>query len=193
MATARRNAGRQERISGRRAGDGARPRGWLRHGQIICGAAAILLLIGCSGAPRVELPLPESGEFLTLAEQRALSGAQLEKYCGMLGSYLDGLRADVALARSLQDSLSTVLDSLTVETGRLNRNARELERELRETKLRRDTTSTYVTKEGDTLTSLGTLFYGSTSNWRKIYNANRDQIEDPQVPLKPGLRLTIPR
>jgi nucleoid-associated protein YgaU len=97
------------------------------------------------------------------------------------------------LARGLQDSLSTVLDSLTVETGRYSRQVRQLERELRDAKVNRDSGSTYVTKQGDTLTSLATLFYGSTASWRKIYNANRGEIADPQAPLKPGLRLTIPR
>jgi nucleoid-associated protein YgaU len=167
------------------------PIGSRRGGWIL--ATILLLAAGCGSAPHVELPPPESGEFLTLEQQRALSSGQLEEYCGMLNAYLDELRSDVTLARALQDSLDAVLDSLTVESGRASREVRQLERELQQTKLARDSATTYVTKAGDTLTSLATLFYGSTANWRKIYNANLERVEDPQAPLKPGLRLTIPQ
>ena len=43
-----------------------------------------VLCAGCGAPPPVELPSPDSGRFLTLEEQQALSEAQLKGYCQML-------------------------------------------------------------------------------------------------------------
>jgi len=155
-------------------------------------ALAALFWIGCSRAPSVDLPDPETGQFLTLEEQRQLSPGQLRQYCRMLDDYLGSLRDDVTLARALQDSLAAVAESLQTEQVRLTSESRTLERELTELKARRSEPVVYVVKEGDALTALANLFYGSTAEWRKIYEANKEQIEDPQQPLPAGLRLTIP-
>ncbi len=44
---------------------------------------------------------------------------------------------------------------------------------------------------GDTLWDLAEQYYGDGSQWEKIYNANADQIEDPNT-IYPGQRLLIP-
>ncbi len=148
---------------------------------------------GCQKtAPRAELPSPESGQFLTLEQQRQLSAEQIETYCRMLDDYLAALRSDVVLAQRIGDSLAVVLDSLNNAHSEANREARVLERELREMKQQRRTASTYVTRAGDTLMKLSGLFYGTAADWRKIYEANRDKIEDPGVELPAGITLTIP-
>lgn len=49
----------------------------------------------------------------------------------------------------------------------------------------------YVVQQGDTLTSISLRFYGRASLWRRIYDANRDVIPDPNA-LKVGTRLLIP-
>jgi nucleoid-associated protein YgaU len=156
---------------------------------LLLGWAAIA---GCSRAPQVELPAADSGRFLTLDEQRALSPGQLKQYCAMLDGYLAELREDVELARALQDSLTAVADSLQTEQLKLGTESRRIEREVAEMKTRRGGPVIYEVKEGDTLTSLATLFYGATAEWRKIYEANKEKIDDPQQPLRPGLRVTIP-
>ncbi len=156
---------------------------------VCCG---LLFFFGCSQVPKVELPAPESGKFLTLEEQRALSRGQLKEYCAMLDAYLQELRDDVELARSLQDSLSAVGDSLQTEQVRVSTESRRIEREMAEAKSRRPGPVTYQVREGDTLTSLANLFYGSTADWRKIYEANKEIISDPQKALPAGQRITIP-
>ncbi len=161
------------------------------------GAAVWLLAVGglgagCGTARPGELPSPETGQFLTLEQQRQLSQAQVEAYCRMLDDHLTALRDDVALAARIDDSLNVVLDSLNTAHAEANREARVLERSLRELKQGRSTASTYVTQEGDTLMRLSGLFYGTAADWRKIYDANRDKIEDPGVELKAGITLTIP-
>ncbi|HEY2615012.1 MAG TPA: LysM peptidoglycan-binding domain-containing protein [Chthoniobacterales bacterium] len=50
---------------------------------------------------------------------------------------------------------------------------------------------TYVIHEGDTLASISRKFYKSSSRWKKIRDANRNVVDDPEK-LKVGQTLTIP-
>ena len=49
----------------------------------------------------------------------------------------------------------------------------------------------HVTAKGDTLMNLARLYYSSASRWRDIFDANRDQISDPNRILV-GQVLRIP-
>jgi nucleoid-associated protein YgaU len=53
------------------------------------------------------------------------------------------------------------------------------------------TTRTYVVQKGDSLSKIAKEIYGNASDWRKIFDANRDRIEDPDL-IQPGWKLTIP-
>jgi len=172
---------------------------WARAGRAILPAGLMVGMLiaglgtGCQKtAPRAELPSPETGQFLTPEQQRQLGAEQIEAYCRMLDDYLAALRSDVVLAQRIGDSLTVVLDSLNTAHSEANREARVLERELREMKQQRRTASTYETRAGDTLMKLSGLFYGTAADWRKIYDANRDKIEDPGAELPAGITLTIP-
>ena len=50
----------------------------------------------------------------------------------------------------------------------------------------------YTVKQGDTLTGIAFKAYGHASRWRRIYDANRDVITNPDR-LRPGMTLRIPR
>jgi nucleoid-associated protein YgaU len=50
---------------------------------------------------------------------------------------------------------------------------------------------TYTVKSEDTLSKIAREFYGDASQYMKIYNANRDQLSDPDK-IKPGQNLVIP-
>jgi nucleoid-associated protein YgaU len=52
-------------------------------------------------------------------------------------------------------------------------------------------TNTYTVKAGDTLSAIAKREYGDASQWRKIYEANRDQIDNPDL-IHPGQELKIP-
>jgi nucleoid-associated protein YgaU len=52
-------------------------------------------------------------------------------------------------------------------------------------------TRTYVVKKGDSLSKIAKKAYGDANDWRKIFEANRDQIEDPDL-IHPGQTLKIP-
>ena len=52
-------------------------------------------------------------------------------------------------------------------------------------------TNTYTVKSGDSLSAIAKREYGDANEWRRIYEANRDQIEDPDM-IQPGQELKIP-
>ena len=49
----------------------------------------------------------------------------------------------------------------------------------------------YVVQKGDSLSKIAKQFYGRPSEWRRIYDANRERIKDPDL-IQPGWKLTIP-
>jgi len=50
---------------------------------------------------------------------------------------------------------------------------------------------TYVVKKGDSLSKIAKEMYGDVKLWKKIYEANRDKIKNPDI-IHPGQELTIP-
>jgi nucleoid-associated protein YgaU len=49
----------------------------------------------------------------------------------------------------------------------------------------------YVVQKGDSLSKIAKEFYGTTAAWRRIFDANRDRIKDPDL-IQPGWKLSIP-
>ena len=49
----------------------------------------------------------------------------------------------------------------------------------------------YTVEKGDTLSGIAKQFYGKASAWHDIFEANRDQIDDPDR-IFPGQVLKIP-
>lgn len=52
-------------------------------------------------------------------------------------------------------------------------------------------TKTYVVVKGDSLSKIAQRFYGDAHDWKRIYEANRDQINNPDL-IHPGQELRIP-
>jgi nucleoid-associated protein YgaU len=50
---------------------------------------------------------------------------------------------------------------------------------------------TYTVKKGDTLSKISKQFYGDANAYRRIFDANRDQLSDPDK-IQPGQELRIP-
>jgi nucleoid-associated protein YgaU len=49
----------------------------------------------------------------------------------------------------------------------------------------------YTVQKGDTLSHIAKQFYGSAGKWNAIFEANRDQLDDPDR-IQPGQVLRIP-
>jgi nucleoid-associated protein YgaU len=54
-----------------------------------------------------------------------------------------------------------------------------------------DRTETYTVKSGDTLSAIAKREYGDAGEWRRIYEANRDQLDNPDL-IHPGQELRLP-
>jgi nucleoid-associated protein YgaU len=50
---------------------------------------------------------------------------------------------------------------------------------------------TYTVVKGDSLSRIAKREYGDAGQWRQIYDANRDVIENPDL-IEPGQSLIIP-
>ena len=50
---------------------------------------------------------------------------------------------------------------------------------------------TYVVVKGDSLSAIAKRQYGDAKEWRRIYDANRDIIKDPDL-IYPGQTLQLP-
>lgn len=50
---------------------------------------------------------------------------------------------------------------------------------------------TYTVERGDSLSKIAKKLYGNANEWRRIFEANRDQIENPDL-IHPGQVLRIP-
>jgi nucleoid-associated protein YgaU len=54
-----------------------------------------------------------------------------------------------------------------------------------------EASETYEVKSGDSLSKIAKRVYGNASDWKKIYEANRDLLKDPDK-IFPGQKLKIP-
>ena len=54
-----------------------------------------------------------------------------------------------------------------------------------------DNGRTYVVVKGDSLSAIAQREYGDTKEWRRIYEANRDVIKNPDL-IYPGQTLRLP-
>jgi nucleoid-associated protein YgaU len=50
---------------------------------------------------------------------------------------------------------------------------------------------TYTVRAGDTLSHIAQHHYGKASRWHAIFDANRDQLDDPDL-IRPGQVLKLP-
>ncbi len=49
----------------------------------------------------------------------------------------------------------------------------------------------YTVVAGDSLSKIAKRYYGDATQWKRIFEANRDQIQNPDL-IQPGWKLVIP-
>ncbi len=49
----------------------------------------------------------------------------------------------------------------------------------------------YMVVKGDSLSKIAKRFYGDANAWKRIYDANRSRIDNPDL-IQPGWKLLIP-
>jgi len=50
----------------------------------------------------------------------------------------------------------------------------------------------YMVQSGDSLSKIAKRMYGDSLQWKKIYEANKDVVKDPNL-IQPGWKLKIPK
>ena len=53
-------------------------------------------------------------------------------------------------------------------------------------------TGFYIVQKGETLQKISQNIYGTTKNWKKIYEANKNTLKNPDR-IRPGQKLAIPK
>ncbi len=54
-----------------------------------------------------------------------------------------------------------------------------------------DTSRMYIVQGGDSLSKISKRFYGDANSWRRIFEANKDIVKNPDM-IQPGWKLRIP-
>lgn len=160
-------------------------------------ASMILLLAalgaGCATVPKTTRTVdPANGDFYTNEEIKGLSQAERDRYCAALDTEIARAEAETASLQAASDSLQALVDSLRTANGGITSQIQDVDAEVRQLRLARRSASSYLVKAGDTLQKVSESVYGTKDRWKAIYEANKDRVKDPNAPLQPGIRLTIP-
>ncbi len=157
----------------------------------------LALVTGCgSGIQRTADP--SAGDFYTEEEYQKLSKDQREAYCSdLLGEY-EEVQDDAAQARDDIGKEQRASAELDAEMAMLVPRLRELKGEVDalngEISWYEGLPRVYVVQKGDFLYKISEMdaIYGDPLKWKRIYRANRELIEDPNL-IYPDWELTIPR
>jgi len=158
---------------------------------------ALALVTGCgSGVQRTADP--SAGDFYTEEEYQTLSKDQREDYCAsLLGEYEDA-QDTAAQTRDDIGKEQRASAELDAEMAKLTPRLRELKGEVDvlngEIAWYEGLPRVYVVQKGDFLYKISEMdqIYGDPLKWKRIYRANRELIEDPNL-INPDWELTIPR
>ncbi len=158
---------------------------------------ALALVTGCgSGVQRTADP--SAGDFYTEEEYQKLSKDQREAYCAdLLGEY-ESAQDSAADARDDIAKEQMASADLDVEMAKLTPRLKELKSEVDalngEIAWFEGLPRVYVVQKGDFLYKISEMdeIYGDPLKWKRIYRANRELIEDPNL-IYPDWELTIPR
>ncbi len=97
-----------------------------------------------------------------------------------LGGLLGGLFGGDARAEQAPAPAKPRGDFSNVQSGSSSRPAAETPQD-----------QWYTVASGDSLSKIAKRFYGDANRWQNIFDANRDQLKDPDL-IKPGQKLKIP-
>ncbi len=94
-------------------------------------------------------------------------------------------------AKARPQSAPSTPDSDAEELARLRSRVSELEQQNPAAAAPAPAPRTYTVKGGDSLSKIAKNFYGDAMQWKRIYEANRDKISNPDL-IHPGQVFVIP-
>jgi LysM repeat protein len=150
-------------------------------------ALSVLASAGCSTSSKLaEAPAYDisKGDYLTEEEYKELSRDEAQEYCEALAQEIDIQTDNASFA---EESLSEVQAEIEDLRTRL---AAAKPPEIAETP--GAATESYTVMPGDWLSKIAAKFYGNWRTWQRIFDANRDQIRNPDL-IYPRQVFSIPR
>ncbi len=179
----------------------------MRVAAAACAAALWIAGNGC-GKPVLRVADASLGDYYSEKEFKKLSQEQRDEYCGELAEQRENYRAQIADAGEALAAIQLRAGSRKAEAESLRARAASLEERLGADRARKGATpkgqtsagaatsnpGTYVVKPGDSLWRISGRadILGRAAEWRRIYDANRDRIPDPDR-IYPGQEIEIPR
>ena len=166
----------------------------LRRGLV---AVALIAfgLVGTTGAQTYDVG---AGQYLTEKEYKKLSKDEAIDYCEKLAQEIDLQNDNAAAANAMMADIEAEIERLKGEVSSarsandpLASEVAALEAQLRELK---ELPRSYTVVKGDYLIKISGMrrIYSDETVWRRIYRANQDQIDDPNL-IYPDQIFLIPR
>lgn len=171
--------------------------GMLSRLVLLAVPASLVVIVGCS--PKVSRTANVAdGDYYTAEEFKSLSKDQRDAYCADLDDQLAKLNsaaerstreasdmgAELAKAEKDVKALQSKYDSAKASTNGLKEQVEYFE----------NLPKVHVVEKGEFLQKISSYetIYADRLKWPRIYRANKDKIEDPNL-IYPGWELTIPR
>jgi len=133
---------------------------------------------------------------LEVIQEEQLSVKNLHLQDGKL--FIKGVAPSVDAANKVWDAIKRVnpsADDITadfpVDTSLQVQRTQEVQPQQQREQAAPSNVRTYTVKSGDTLSKISKQFYGSANDYMKIFDANRDQLSDPDK-INVGQELKIP-
>lgn len=164
----------------------------------IIGLAAIsLAMVGMMTASVLAVDVTK-GQFYTEEEYQKLGKKEREVYCSSLAqeadkqaSMLNDAEGSLAAERAKLDDLKTSLQRVSGELEPIEAEVARLEKQIAELEA---LPTEWTVRKGETLFKISAYeqIYSNGAKWPRIYRANKDKIEDPNL-IYPDWVLAIPR
>jgi len=171
-------------------------------------AAALWIVASGCGKPILRVADASLGDYYTEEEYKKLSKEQREEYCGELAEQRETFKGQIADAEEALDAIQRTAAARSAEIESLRAVAAQLEERLasertakggapsRATRPGRtaEGAGSYLVKPGDSLWRISgrAEVLGRPTKWRRLYEANRDRIQDPDR-IYPGQEIQIPQ
>ncbi len=160
-------------------------------------AVGLFSLLGCSGGVDRQVDV-SAGEYYTPEEVQKLDKDQYQSYCASLDQELQTVSESASDAKTQADQTQTQVAAVQAEVKKLesdyNSKKADVDAVQSEIDYYEGLPKVWTVKEGEFLYGISALeeIYADPLKWPRIYRANKDKIEDPNL-IYPGWELTIPR
>lgn len=168
-----------------------------RHFGLTLLALTLLFVVGCGSSVKREANVSE-GDYYSAEEFKDLSGDQRDAYCAELDAELarlnDGKSTAEQQASATDAQVAQVQSQVKALESDYNARKGEVDGLQEEIDYYENLPKVHVVEKGEFLQKISGYerIYADAAKWPRIYFANKDKIQDPNL-IFPGWELTIPR